>query len=61
MIAVAWSSDYGVEGRAEEELEQCRRRDTVVVQVDYPNCIGINDKVSAKWQCHEIFYNFFLS
>ena len=46
VIAVAWSSDYRVEGRT-EELQQCKRKDTVVVQVDYPHCIGINDKVSS--------------
>jgi hypothetical protein len=47
-IAVAWSSDYRVEGST-EELEHCSRRDTLVVQVDYPHCIGTNDKVTSTF------------
>ncbi len=45
VIAVAWSSDYRVEGGG-EELQHCRKKDNLVVQVDYPHCIGTNDKVS---------------
>jgi hypothetical protein len=45
VIAVAWSSDYRVEGGG-EELQQCRKKDNLVVQVDYPHCIGTSDKVS---------------
>jgi hypothetical protein len=45
VITVAWSSDYRVEV-GKEELQECKRKDTVVVQLDYPHCIGINDKVS---------------
>jgi hypothetical protein len=45
VIAVAWSSDYRVEGGG-EELQHCKSRDNLVVQVDYPHCIGTNDKAS---------------
>jgi hypothetical protein len=45
VIAVAWSSDYRVEGGG-EELQHCRKKDNLVVQVDYPQCIGTSDKVS---------------
>jgi diaminopimelate epimerase len=45
VIAVAWSSDYRVEGGG-EELQHCRKKDNLVVQVDYPHCIGTSDKVS---------------
>ena len=44
MIGVAWSSEYSVVGGG-EELQHCRSRDSLVVQVDYPHCIGTNDKV----------------
>ena len=44
-IQVAWSEEYKILPQTSSNLEQCVAGDSVVVELDYPHCIGTRDKV----------------
>ena len=43
-ITVSWSTDYRVVAR-HDDLRHCLPGETVVVEIDYPRCIGTQDKI----------------